>query len=354
VKDSNSIRVLVIDDSAANRRSIAKMLDEAPGIEVIARAGDGEEGLKQALLLKPDVITADLEMPRLDGFSFLRILQARLPIPVIILSSYAHQSDVIKALHLGAFDFVAKGSGSAMDSIRTELVAKVRAAAESTKTKPAPRALAPAKQVAPEVQKPLALSDFAQRPMQVVVVGASTGGPPAVQAVLEALAGTQVCVVIAQHMPAKFTEAFAQRLDQVCSFRVSEASSGAKLEPGKAFVGPGGKHFEIVERRGKLALEVFSTTVGDTHSPSVDRLFSSAAQVLGPSANAVILTGMGSDGALGVRALADKGATVWAEGESTAVVFGMPQAAIATKGVKHILGLHDLKLHLRNYLMAQK
>ncbi len=327
------ITVLVIDDSAANRRELTRLLEDAPGVRVIDRAGDGEEGLKKAIALKPDVITLDLEMPRLDGYSFLRLLMARAPTPVIVVSSYAHPSDVFKALQLGAFDFVARpNAGDSLASLRGELIEKVRAVRfvrrEELLAAPARRVKA-AK--APELERAL-----------VVGVGASTGGPPAVQKLLESLEDLPVCVLVAQHMPARFTEAFAERLDQTLSLRVREARSGDKLLPGRVYVAPGGEHLEVAVRGDEPVLVVKPNLPGDTYAPSIDRLFRSMAAVLGAEATAVVLTGMGSDGALGVEALAKVGASCWAEAESSAVVFGMPEAAIKTGAIRRVLALEAL------------
>lgn len=337
------ISVLVIDDSAANRRAISRVLEAAPGIRVIDRAADGEEGLKKAIELKPDVITLDLEMPKLDGFSFLRLLQAKAPTPVIVLSSYAHPSDVFKALQLGAFDFVARRDTESVEVIRADLVEKVRAARDSRKDEAAP----PAK---PSPARPRRQPEKKKEAARIVLVGASTGGPPAVQKLLESLVGLPVCVLVAQHMPAKFTEAFAQRLDQSVPFRVTEAKTGDALEPGRVYVAPGGEQLDVVEEDGAAKLAVKASAPHDKHAPSVDRLFLSAAKVLGRDARAVVLTGMGVDGAEGVKALAKAGAAVWAEAESSAVVFGMPEAAIKTGGVKHVLPLDELGPHLAKAL----
>lgn len=337
------ISVLVIDDSAANRRAISRVLEAAPGIQVLDRAADGEEGLKKAIELKPDVITLDLEMPKLDGFSFLRLLQAQAPTPVVVLSSYAHPSDVFKALQLGAFDFVARRDTESVEVIRADLVEKVRAARDSRKDEPRPPRPAPAKAAAKKEP------EKAEAP-RVLLIGASTGGPPAVQKLLESLAGAPVCVLVAQHMPARFTEAFAQRLDQSVPFRVTEAKTGDRLEPGRVYVAPGGEQLDVVDEQGVLKLSVKASSPADKHAPSVDRLFLSAAKALGKEARAVVLTGMGVDGAEGVKALAKAGATVWAEAESSAVVFGMPEAAIKTGGVKHVLPLDELAAHLAKAL----
>ena len=331
------ITVLVIDDSAANRRAITRILETAPGIRVVDRAADGEEGLRKAVELKPDVITLDLEMPRLDGYSFLRLLTARAPTPVIVLSSYRHPSDVFKALQLGAFDFVPKPQGrdaETLDSVRAELIEKVR----SVRFVRRDEAAAPPR---PSPAKAKAHAQKAEAPL-VVGIGASTGGPPAVQRLLEAMVGLPVCVLVAQHMPARFTEAFAHRLNQALSLRVTEAKSGDPIEPGRVYIAPGGEQLELAQKGSLLQLAVKRPAPSDRHAPSVDRLFLSLAQHVGPKARAVVLTGMGDDGAKGVAALGKEGAEVWAEAESTAVVFGMPQAAIATGQVKRVLPLDEL------------
>ncbi|MDP1826096.1 MAG: chemotaxis-specific protein-glutamate methyltransferase CheB [Archangium sp.] len=336
-KPERPISVLIVDDSAATRRALSKLLEMAPGLEVVGRAVDGEDGLKKALLLKPDVITLDLEMPKMDGYAFLRLLMARQPTPVIVVSSYGHQSDVFKALQLGAFDFVARPTeddDASFASVRGELIEKLRAARymrrDEAKAAPAAPKAKVVKPVEPEAAK-------------LVLIGASTGGPPAVQKLLESLAGLPVCVVVAQHMPARFTQAFAERLDQSLSFRVSEAKSGDPILPGRVYVAPGGEQLELEARAaGGLALVVKMSAPTDAHAPSVDRLFSSAAKVVPPGTRAIVLTGMGSDGAKGALALKKAGVEVWAEAESTAIVFGMPEAAIKAGAVAKVLPLDQL------------
>jgi len=315
------LRVLVIDDSAANRKSITQLLDSAEGIEVIDRAADGEEGLKKAIALRPDVITLDLEMPKLDGYSFLRLLMAQAPTAVIVLSSYKHSSDVFKALQLGAFDFVPKpdsGEQLSLESVGAELIEKVRSARF--------------------VRRETSI----ERAPTVIAIGASTGGPPAVQRLLESLQGLSVCVLVAQHMPPRFTEAFAQRLDGTLPFRVTEARSGDGLEVPHVYIARGGTQLEVVRTSSGLTCHVTTAGPKDLHAPSVDRLFASLAKSVGAATKAVVLTGMGHDGAKGVKALGRVGAEVWAEAEGSAVIFGMPQAAIATGCVTHALPLGQL------------
>ena len=348
-KPERPITVLIVDDSAATRRALSKLLEMAPGLEVVGRAVDGEDGLKKALLLKPDVITLDLEMPKLDGYGFLRLLMARQPTPVIVVSSYGHSSDVFKALQLGAFDFVARPTeddDASFASVRGELIEKLRAARFMRREDVKPPPPAPKAKVTRPVEPEAA---------KLVLIGASTGGPPAVQKLLEALAGLPVCVVVAQHMPARFTQAFAERLDQSLSFRVSEAKSGDQILPGRVYVAPGGEQLELEERvAGGLALMVKLSTPADAHAPSVDRLFLSAAKVVPPGTRAIVLTGMGADGAKGALALKKAGVEVWAEAESSAVVFGMPEAAIKTGAVAKVLPLDQLGLALAACLAAPR
>lgn len=350
MRPERPIRVLVIDDSPSNRRAISAMLESAPGIEVLDRAADGEEGLKKAIALKPDCITLDLEMPRIDGYSFLRLINSRAPTPVIVLSSYGHPSDVFKALQLGALDFVAKpakGDKAGLEQVRAELVEKVRSSAFAKK-RPAERGTGPFH--TPAVFPAAVSPGPAKKPAQptpvdtptVVAIGASTGGPPAVQKVLEALAGLPVCVLVAQHMPARFTEAFAERLDGALPFRVKEARTGDPVVPGRVYIAPGGEQLELGEKDGRLVTVVSRTLPTDAYAPSVDRLFTSVARLAKAQARGVVLTGMGNDGAQGVKAMLQAGVEVWVESDETAVVFGMPQAAIESGPVTRVLALPAL------------
>ena len=340
VKRENPIRVLVIDDSPSSRRAITQVLEASPGIEVVGRAADGEEGLKKARALKPDVITLDLEMPRLDGFSFLRLLMANTPTAVIVLSSYAHDSDVFKALELGAFDFVAKPAQAgkeSLDAVRTELLEKVRSVRLMRREEKAPLPVRGARP-APPVGEPEAV---------VIAVAASTGGPPAVQKLVEALVGLPVCLLVCQHMPPRFTLAFADRLNKMGGLSVSEARHGDRIRAGHVFIAPGGEHLELHERAGVLSLLTPPNTRDDKHAPSADRLFASVARVSGKKAFAVVLTGMGNDGERGVTAIGEAGGEVWAESEESAIIFGMPQAAISTGAVSRVLPLDKLLTELR-------
>ncbi|MET0401899.1 MAG: chemotaxis response regulator protein-glutamate methylesterase [Cystobacter sp.] len=325
------VKVLVVDDSAPNRRLLTELLESSPDVRVVSTASDGNEGLRQVLALHPDVVTLDLEMPRLGGYSFLRLLKSAAPTPVIVISSYAHKADVFKALELGAFDFIAKPSHptpEALERLRRELQDKVRAA----------RRVRP--DLLPSVRRPKILP---VEPSFVVGVGASTGGPPAVQRLLESLAvEPSMSLLVCQHMPKQFTRAFAERLDRLGPFTVREAQEGDLLLPGHVFIAPGGRQLVVYRQGGQYTLGTPPPTMQDKHAPSVDRLFMSLAEVFGARAVGVVLTGMGSDGALGAKSIRKAGGEVWAESERTAVIYGMPQEAVATGAVNRVLPLGEI------------
>jgi two-component system chemotaxis response regulator CheB len=332
-----TITVLVIDDSAHNRRMLIQLLEAEPDIQVVDWAGDGEEGLRKVIDLHPDVVTVDLEMPRLGGYTFLRLLRNAAPTPVIVISSYSHKADVFKALELGAFDFIAKPAKvtpEAREALRLELREKVRAARLVRR--------GGARRVAGRAVKETLVKGPQDVPF-VIALAASTGGPPAVQRLLEALAvEPSPCVLVCQHMPAQFTKAFAERLDRIGPFNVTEAKEGDRLVPGHVYIAPGGRHMVLEEEGGHLELKIPPQAEKDRYAPSADKLFVSVARTLGTKALAVVLTGMGADGALGVREIHRTGGEIWAESEETAVVFGMPQEAIATGLVKRVLPLGEI------------
>ncbi len=328
------IRVVVIDDSASSRHTITAMLEEAPDIAVVARASDGDQGLRQILAHTPDVVTLDLDMPRMDGFTLLRILMARRPTPVLVISSHAGRDNVFRALELGAIDFIAKpasGGAAEMRAIGQELVSKVRLVARLRRF-PAPPRTSP--HPTPKPGDTLA-------PRRLVVVGASTGGPSAVSQILAELdARLPLAVVIAQHMPARFTQAFAERLDRSCGFAAREARAGNVVRAGLALVAPGGAVTTVVRGAdGVLRARVDPPDPRYRFAPSVDRLFESAAAAMGPDVIAVVLTGMAGDGAAGAQAVHARRGTVLCESPDTAVVPGMPEAAIATGAVDEVAPL---------------
>jgi len=336
------LRALVVDDSAYNRRTITSMLQAQPGVEVVGRAINGKEALRMAFSLKPDVITLDLEMPEMDGFSFLRLLMSKQPTPVLVVSSYSQRENVFRALELGALDFIAKPTREVSPDIRNiehdlrqkiEIVRKLqvvrlreRAKSMATLDRPKPK---PLPEPAPRPQ-PASRGAAARR---VIGVAASTGGPPAVQQVLCALpADLPAAVLIAQHMPARFTKAFADRLDRLVSMHVVEAEDGLRVEAGTVYIAPGSGNLEVSGSPGDARVRIVAPTKpgrpGPVITPSGDHLFKSLASVYGSELCTVVLTGMGSDGRDGCRAARDSGARVLAEDPESAVMPGMPYSVI--------------------------
>ncbi|AKT42402.1 protein-glutamate methylesterase/protein-glutamine glutaminase [Chondromyces crocatus] len=338
------LRALVVDDSAYNRRNIAEILGGSDEIEVVGKAGDGDEALRQVAQLKPDVITLDLEMPRMDGFTFLRILMARQPTPVIVVSSYAQKENVFKALELGAVDFVAKPDRqfSPDATIRKEIIQKVLLVRYLKPRAPAlPRAVS-----APPGHQRVPTEPRLGLPLRhLVAIGSSTGGPTALLEIFNRIPERfPGAIVIAQHMPDKFTRTFAERLDRRGGVRVVEAQDGDQVISRKAYVCPGRMCMDVVvtsgnSLQGDVRIKVGPPVSGDRYVPSADRLFRSVAQVAGTRAVGVILTGMGDDGVIGARAIRAAGGTVVAESEETAVVYGMPGAAVRAGVVNESLPL---------------
>jgi two-component system chemotaxis response regulator CheB len=377
------MRLMVVDDSAYNRRNIAEIFTGHPDVEVVARAGDGEEALRLATSLKPDVITLDLEMPRMDGFTFLRILMTRQPTPVIVVSSYSQKENVFKALELGALDFVAKPDqkiGPDNTDVRQQILDKVLlvrslrpAQIEGLARLPRQRLPTPvpnnpfaqgpatgnadqsggyasqSQQIAARnlsrsgenlVASP---SIFGAPPKWLVAIACSTGGPSALLEVVGRLPQNSVAAfAIAQHMPDKFTRTFAERLGRRGTIRVAEAQDGDTLFASTGFVCPGRQCMDVITLGGEWRLRVGSAAPTDRYVPSADRMFKSAAAAAGPRTIGVILTGMGDDGTEGARAIRAAGGIVLAESQETAVVFGMPGSAVRAGLVNEVLPLQAL------------
>ncbi len=333
------IRVLVIDDSAFSRQAITRMLETSPLIEVVGVARDGEEALRKTFELQPDLITVDLEMPRMDGFTFLRVVMSKRPTPVIVVSSRTQEEDVFRALDLGAIEFVGKPSPRAtpeLNNIERELVRKVHAVRDLRIEKVQKRIDA-----APVVIRKDGGPLLSTR--GVVVIGSSTGGPAALMQIFSAFPDAPKCAfAVAQHMPAKFTRGFAERIDRLTRLRAIEAEGGEALSPGTVLIAPGGKHLEFESTPGGVVTKLIAADERDKYTPSVDRLFESAAKHFGADLLAVVLTGMGDDGRSGVRSVNLAGGSVIAESESTAVIFGMPQQAIRTGLVDQVLPLGEV------------
>jgi len=333
------IRVLVIDDSAFGRRTIARMLETSPLVQVVDVARDGEEALRKTFELRPDLVTLDLEMPRMDGFTFLRLVMTRQPTPVIVISARSGEQDVFKALDLGAIDFLAKPTakpGPELGSIQEELIRKVHALPELRLDKVQGRMAA----TPPVVQRRDAPPAGGPR---VVGIGSSTGGPAALMRIFGALVEPPpAAILVSQHMPAGFTKGFADRVDRLTPLRAREAQDGDEPAPGQVLVAPGGRHLELESQRGRVVVRLTARTPEDKYAPSVDRMLASAAKHYGADLLAVVLTGMGDDGRRGVMAVKQAGGTVVAESEETAVIFGMPQQAIRSGAVDAVLPLDEI------------
>lgn len=360
---SEKLRVMVVDDSAFNRRTIGDLLTNIEGVEVVGKAADGDEALKLAASLTPDLITLDLEMPRMDGFTFLRLLMARQPTPVIVVSGNSARENVFRALELGAIDFIAKPTrtiASDLSAIETELAEKVSMVRQLTPAGRDPKRrmqrapLAASGMFATPLERPPAPPPPEREAMvsKLVVIGASTGGPSALVEVFSHFKpGASAAVVVAQHMPERFTKTFAERLHKLGGLRVSEAREFEPLTAGRAVLCPGGKCLEIVTFGNGLAASVVDPAPGDRFIPSVDRLFKSAAEVAGERVVGVVLTGMGDDGARGVVAIKAHGGTVYAEAPETAVIYGMPGAAVRTGEVDKSMPLGALGSHLAELIV---
>jgi len=343
VSSNSKLRILVVDDSAFNRRSIAEILSSDPEVEVVGKAGDGDEALRLVTLLKPDAVTLDLEMPRMDGFTFLRILMSVNPIPVIIVSSYSQKENVFKALDLGALDFIAKPdrfADSELNRIRAELLQKVRVAKNMRPGALAARRTPDAVPVRPAT----ATRSGTTAPRNYIAIASSTGGPTALMEAFSKIPERpRSAILIAQHMPDKFTRTFAERLDRRSPMHISEAQDGDMVVGGRGFVCPGRRCMEVERlRSGECRVKVMVPDQSDRYAPSADRLFFSVAKAAGAKAIGVILTGMGDDGVQGARAIIQAGGTVVAESASTAVVYGMPGAAVRAGVVTRSLAIHEI------------
>ena len=336
---SKPVWVLVVDDSALMRKLIPKILEQDASIEVVGTAMDGHFALKKIEELSPDVVTLDLEMPGLNGIDTLKEIMRHWRLPVIVVSSHstAGASITLKALALGAFDFVAKPNdvSARMPEIADQLIKKIRAAAQSAGVQ---NQFLPGETQGqrPRKQPPVV-------PTHIIAIGVSTGGPNALQYVFSHLpVEFSGSILVVQHMPDGFTELFARRLDESCPIRVKEAQSGDLLVAGRALICPGNRHMKVKKLPlGNVALLAEEAPVNG-HRPSVDVLFHSVAKEFGPQAMAVLMTGMGEDGAVGLGEIRASGGFTVAQSRETCVVFGMPKAAIERGYVMRIADLQDL------------
>jgi len=363
----NITKVLVVDDSAFMRKAISIMLESDPQIKVVGLARDGEEAVEKVRLLRPDLITMDVEMPRMDGLAALQQIMKSDPTPVMMISSIttAGAEATLEALELGAVDFIPKQmSFVSLDIVRIkdELLAKIKDIArrkhllmaqyrhrQYARTgkrvdSPAMTSATPTAQGAPPAVR------RRNHSIGIVAVGSSTGGPPALSTLLTRLPGKlPVGVVIAQHMPPQFTKSLAERLDSICQLIVREAVDGEKVLPGLVLIAPGGQNMTVKRRGGDAIVAVSPEPVSTLYKPCVDVLMNSVADSFGGSTLGVILTGMGNNGVQGVRHVKDKGGVVVAQSEQTCVVYGMPRAVIEAGLADHIAAIDDIPAEITAY-----
>jgi two-component system, chemotaxis family, protein-glutamate methylesterase/glutaminase len=344
------IKVLVVDDSALMRKLIPLILERDPDIEVVGTAMDGAFALRKIGELHPDVVTLDLEMPRMDGIETLRMIMRNAPLPVIVFSTHSKEGaySTFKALALGAIDFVAKpkdASAGHLDPIANQLIDKIKVAKRAGGPKVPPR-LEPDPLPAQQKRQ----SHLLIPPSRIIAIGISTGGPNALQFVLSQIPGDiPAAFVVVQHMPEGFTDMFARRLDECCALEVQEAKSGDLLLAGRVLICPGNRHMMVRRMpRGEMVVLSDGPPING-HRPSVDVLFHSVAQEFGPTAVGIQMTGMGDDGAEGLGAIKSAGGFTIAQSEDTCVVSGMPRAAILKGYANKIVPLK----HMGSYLATQ-
>ncbi|MES2423142.1 MAG: chemotaxis response regulator protein-glutamate methylesterase [Pseudomonadota bacterium] len=335
-----TIRVIVVDDSALVRSVLSEIINSEKDMQVVGTAADPYIARELIRELNPDVITLDIEMPRMDGLDFLEKLMRLRPMPVVMVSTLTERGAdaTMKALELGAVDFVPKprlGVKTGLDDVAREIIFKIRAA---TQAKVVRRVAVPVAQRSTAVVEKVVRSGTEK----LIAIGASTGGTEAIRELLMALPPDSPGIVITQHMPPGFTASFATRLNSLCQVRVKEAEDGERILQGHAYVAPGGRQMRVVRSGANYVAEVRDGEPVNRHKPSVEVLFSSVAREVGPNALGVMLTGMGADGATGMRAMRDAGAYNYVQNEESCVVFGMPREAIAAGAANEVLPLSKI------------
>ncbi|TGB80909.1 MULTISPECIES: chemotaxis response regulator protein-glutamate methylesterase [unclassified Escherichia] len=338
------IKVLCVDDSALIRNIMTRIVNQQPDMEMVATAHDPIMARDLIKKHNPDVLTLDVEMPRMDGLDFLERLMRLRPMPVLMLSSLTSKgSDItLAALELGAIDFITKpqqGLQEGMEKYSDMIADKIRIAANIRTFQK--------RTVPPIIRAPLIGSE------KIIAIGASTGGTEALSHVLQPMPPSCPGIVIAQHMPPGFTRSFAQRLDKTCLLSVKEAEHDDRVLPGHAYIAPGGRHMELFRSGANYHIKLSDTPPVNRHRPSVDTLFESVAHAAGRNAVGAILTGMGSDGAKGLLAMRKAGARTLAQSERTCVVFGMPREAIALEAVVEIADLDEMSQQIINNVTGQ-
>jgi two-component system chemotaxis response regulator CheB len=342
----SKIKVLIVDDSALVRRAMTDILSSDPAIEVVGASGDPYLAVEKMRGVTPDVITLDVEMPRMDGVTFLRKLMSQHPIPVVMCSSLTEggSGTALKAMEYGAVDIIQKprlGVKQFLEESKILICDAVKAAAGVRKRKFSAASFnVPPKLTADAVLPKTMSTSMTETTEKVVAVGASTGGTEALRVLLEALPGDSPGMVIVQHMPEHFTRAFADRLDDLCRVSVKEAEDGDTILRGRVLIAPGNRHMLLKRSGARYYVEVKDGPLVSRHRPSVDVLFRSAARYAGKNAVGVIMTGMGDDGARGLAEMKESGAYTIAQDEASCVVFGMPKEAVKLKAVDKVVPLN--------------
>jgi two-component system, chemotaxis family, protein-glutamate methylesterase/glutaminase len=357
------VTVLIVDDSAFMRKALQMMLESDPNIKVVGQARDGEEGVEKVKRLKPDLVTMDIEMPRMDGLTALREIMANNPTPVMMVSSLTSDGAkaTLDALDLGAVDFIPKETSFVslnIVKIKEELLSKIKDIARRksllmSKYRLRNRSAVGASATSaakPAVFAPAVSIRKRSHQINLVAIGSSTGGPPALQAVISKLPRNfPVGIVVAQHMPPKFTASLAERLNGISQLQVKEAVDGDKVEPGVVLIAPGGKHI-LVKKYGSMAHAVITDEPKEAlYHPCVDVLMNSVAEQYLGAGMAVILTGMGNNGVIGSGRLKSKGGIIIAQNEETCIVYGMPRAVIEAKIVDHVAPIDSVAAEISSY-----
>lgn len=377
------IKVMIVDDSALVRQVVSQALNKDPGIEVIATASDPIFALEKMKTRWPDVLVIDIEMPRMDGLTFLRKIMAERPTPTVVCSSLAEQGAhaTLEALGLGAVAIITKpkiGLKNFLEDAANDIVHSVRAAARANLRALGHRhppalagraAAAGSAPVSPATHPPLdeapglrpkysadvmlpagsGPTAMARTTDQLIAIGTSTGGTQALEAVLTRLPATTAGIVVVQHMPEKFTAMFAQRLDGLCAMEIREAQHGDRVIRGRVLIAPGGRHMMVKRNGAQYVVDVVDGPLVNRHKPSVDVLFRSVARFAGSNALGIIMTGMGDDGARGLKEMRDAGANTIAQDEASCVVFGMPKEAIKLGGAEEVMGLLEIPEAIDQY-----
>ena len=358
---SRKIRVIVVDDSALVRSLLSEIINRQRDMECIGTANDPLVAREMIRELDPDVITLDVEMPRMDGIDFLGRLMRLRPTPVVMISTLTEcgAEVTMKALELGAVDFVAKprvGLASGLNDLAAQIVDKIRVAAVAQVRR------APARDAAPAAGSAGSAAVAHAAPAagllgrlsteKLICIGASTGGTEAIKEVLVQMPADSPAIVITQHMPPGFTTSFAARLNGLCQITVKEAVNGERILPGHAYIAPGGTQFHVARSGANYVAVVDDGPPVNRHKPSVEVLFKSAAAVVGRNAFGIMLTGMGNDGAVAMREMKDAGSYNYVQDEATCIVFGMPREAIAAGAVQEVLPLNKIAQHVLDHLRA--